>query len=52
MSGGLRCRGFPAMTRGMQAGGILLAVALLVGAGVGVHYGEGSLGIVGGLVVG
>lgn len=36
----------------MQAGGILLALALLIGAGIGVHYGEGSLGIVGGLVVG
>ena len=35
-----------------SGGGILLALALLVGAGVGVHYGQGSLGIVAGLVVG
>ncbi len=36
----------------MQAGGIFLTLALLIGAGVGVRYGEGSLGIVIGLVVG
>ncbi len=36
----------------MQAGGILLALALMIGAGVGIYYGEGSLGIIGGLVVG
>jgi hypothetical protein len=36
----------------MQAGGIFLTVALLAGAAIGVHYGEGSLGIVIGLVVG
>jgi len=33
-------------------GGFLLAIALLAGAGIGVHYGQGSLGIVIGLVVG
>ena len=38
--------------RAMQAGGIFLTLALLIGAAVGVHYGQGSLGIVGGLVVG
>ncbi len=33
-------------------GGFILAITLLAGAGIGVHYGEGSLGIVAGLVVG
>lgn len=38
---------------GMQkGGGIILALCLLVGAGVGVKLGEGSLGIVTGLGVG
>ena len=36
----------------MQAGGILLALALMIGAGVGIYYGQGSLGIIGCLVVG
>lgn len=35
-----------------RGGGIILAVSLLLGAGIGVHYGEGSLGIVVGLAVG
>ncbi len=36
----------------MQAGGIFLTFGLLIGAAVGVHYGEGSLGMVIGLVAG
>lgn len=35
-----------------SGGGIILAVTLLMGAGIGVRYGQGSLGIVVGLVVG
>ncbi|QYE36199.1 MULTISPECIES: hypothetical protein [Sphingosinicellaceae] len=35
-----------------KGGGIILAISLLVGAGVGVKLGEGSLGIVIGLGVG
>lgn len=35
-----------------KGGGIILALSLLIGAGIGVHYGEGSLGIVAGLGVG
>jgi len=35
-----------------SGGGIILAVTLLAGAAIGVHYGQGSLGIVVGLVVG
>jgi len=50
---GLRSAAIPAMGFGMQkGGGIILALCLLVGAGIGVHYGEGSLGIVAGLGVG
>jgi hypothetical protein len=48
----LRSPGFTAKSGAMQAGGIFLTLALLIGAGVGVRYGEGSLGIVIGLVVG
>ena len=43
------CRDDPAMQRGA---GFILTLTLLFGAGIGVHYGEGSLGIVIGLVVG
>ncbi|MBV8971130.1 MAG: hypothetical protein JO290_02435 [Sphingomonadaceae bacterium] len=50
---GLCAARFAAMRRTMQiGGGFLLAIALLAGAGIGVHYGQGSLGIVIGLVVG
>ncbi|MGI4876360.1 MAG: hypothetical protein ACRYG4_02605 [Janthinobacterium lividum] len=35
-----------------RGGGIIIAVCLLVGAGIGVAVGQGSLGIVVGLVVG
>jgi hypothetical protein len=35
-----------------SGGGIILALTLLVGGAVGVRYGQGSLGIVIGLVVG
>ena len=35
-----------------KGGGILLALSLLIGAGIGVYFGEGSLGIVIGLGVG
>ncbi len=44
---------FAAMTPAMQiGGGFILAITLLVGAGIGVYVGQGSLGIVIGLVVG
>ncbi len=48
------CRArFAAMTRAMQiGGGFILVITLLAGAGIGVHYGQGSAGIVIGLVVG
>ena len=35
-----------------RGGGILLALGLLFGAGIGVAFGNGALGMVGGLVVG